>query len=106
MTPRRFKCSKFREGTLDFSLEGIKLLHNDFFKQRYITINAIIPGQDRIYPNTHVCRTFFAGYISNEKRNAVKNFHRKLKTAYTFVFIGFSSGSYLSTFNERAAHSR
>ena len=63
MTPRRFKCTQFHEGTLDFSLECIKLLQNDFFKQRYITFNAIIPGQDRIYPNTHLCRTFFAGYI-------------------------------------------
>ena len=63
MTPRRLKCTHFRKGILDFSLECIQLLQNDFFKQRYITFNAIIPGQDRIYPNTHLCRTFFAGYI-------------------------------------------
>ena len=48
---------------LDFSLECIQLLQNDFFKQRYITLNAAISGQDRIYPNTDLCRTFFAGYI-------------------------------------------
>ena len=32
------------------------MLVNDFFNQRYITfnhVNAIIPGQDRVYPNTH-----------------------------------------------------
>ena len=68
MTPRRFKCTQFRERTLDFSLECIKLLQNDFFKQRYITFNAIIPGKDRIYPNTHLCRKFFAGYIIPQKR--------------------------------------
>ena len=67
MTPRHFKCTQFREGTLDFSLECIKLLQNDFFKQLYITFNAIIPGQDRIYPNTHLCRTFFAGYTINKE---------------------------------------
>ena len=39
------------------------MLQNDFFKQRYETFNATIPGQDRIYMNTHLCRTFFAGYI-------------------------------------------
>ena len=62
-TPRRFKCTRFRKGTLDFSLECIQLLQNDFLKQWYITSNATIPGQHRIYPNTHLCRTFFAGYI-------------------------------------------
>ena len=45
--------------------ECIKLLQNDFFKQRYITFNAIIPVQDRIHPNTHLCRIFFAGYIND-----------------------------------------
>ena len=73
MTPRRFKCTQFREGTLDFSLKCIKLLQNDFFKQRYITVNAIIPGQDRIYPNTHLCRTFFAGYTKNNNNGNANN---------------------------------
>ena len=62
MTPRCFKCTRFRKGILDFSLKCIQLLQNDFFKQRYITFNATIPGQDRINPNTHLCRTLFAGY--------------------------------------------
>ena len=31
---------------------------NDLSKQRYITLNATIPGQDRIYPKTLVCRTY------------------------------------------------
>ena len=39
------------------------MLQNDFLKQRYITFNATIPGEDSIYTNTHLCRTFFAGYI-------------------------------------------
>ena len=63
MTPRHFKCTQFRKGTSDFILECNQLLQNDFFKQRYITFNATIPDQDRIYTNTHLCRTFFAGYI-------------------------------------------
>ena len=32
---------------------------------KYITLNATISGQDRIYPNTHLCRTLFAEYINN-----------------------------------------
>ena len=58
MTPRCFKCSQFRKGDLDFNFECVKLLQNDFRKQRYITLNATIPEQDRIYPKTHLCRTF------------------------------------------------
>ena len=58
MTPRCFKCPQIRKGTLDFNFERIKLLQNDFCKQRFITLNATIPGQDRIYPKTHLCRTF------------------------------------------------
>ena len=63
MTPTRFKYSQFRKGTLDFNFECSKLLQNDFRKQRYIILNATIPGQDKIYPKTHLCRTFFAEYI-------------------------------------------
>ena len=62
MTPRCFKCSQFRKGALDFNFECNKLLQNDFCKQRYMTLNATIPGQDRIDPKTHLCRTFFAEY--------------------------------------------
>ena len=54
---------KFRKGILDFRLECITLLQNDFFKQRYITFNVTIPGQDRIDPNTHLCRTFLLGIL-------------------------------------------
>ena len=64
MTPRCFKCIQFRNGILDFNFECNKLLQNDFCKQRYITLNANIPGQDRINPKTHLCRTYFAGSIS------------------------------------------
>ena len=42
--------------------ECINLLQNDFCIQRYITLNATVSGQDRIYPKTHLCRTFFAEY--------------------------------------------
>ena len=63
MTPRRFKCSQFRKDTLDFNFKSIKLLQNDFCKQRYLTLDATTPGQDRIYLKTHLCRTFFAEYI-------------------------------------------
>ena len=57
----RFKCREFRKGTLDFSLELIQFLQNDFFKQRFITLDATISGQDRIYPKTEVCITFLLG---------------------------------------------
>ena len=63
MTPRCFKCSQFRKGTLDFTAQCNKLLQNYFCKQGYTTLNATIPGQDRINPKTHLCRTFFAEYI-------------------------------------------
>ena len=63
MAPRHFKCSQFRKGILDFNFECIRLLQNDFCKQRYITLNATISSQDRIYPKTHLCRTFLAEYI-------------------------------------------
>ena len=43
---------------MDFNFECTKLLENDVCKQRYITSKAIIPGQDRIYPKIHLCRTF------------------------------------------------
>ena len=66
MTLRRFKGTQFREGTVDFSLKCIQLLKNDFFKQQYRIFNAIIPGQDRIYPNTHLCRTFLLGILTLE----------------------------------------
>ena len=62
MTPRRFKYSQVREGTLDFNFEQIKLLQNDFCKQRLIILNAAISGQYKIYPKAHLCRTF-AEYI-------------------------------------------
>ena len=44
-----------------FNFECLNLLQNDFCKQRYITLNATISGQDRIYPKTHLCRTFGVG---------------------------------------------
>ena len=62
MTPRRFKCTRLRKGILDYKLECITLLQNDFCKQRHITLNVTIPGQDRIDPNTYLFRTFFTGY--------------------------------------------
>ena len=71
MTARRFKCSQFRKGTLDFNFECTKLLRNDFRKHRYITLNATISGQDRIPPKTHLCRTFFLLSISEIVRFAL-----------------------------------
>ena len=65
VTPRCFKCSQFHKDTLDFNFECIKLLQNDFCKQQYVTLDAITPGQDRIYSKTHLCRTFFAEYSKN-----------------------------------------
>ena len=53
-----FKSGVFRWWATDFSFEFIKLLQNDFSKQRYITWNASIPGLDRIHQNSQVCRTF------------------------------------------------
>ena len=32
-------------------------MQNDLCKQQYITFNATISGQDRIYPKTHIFRT-------------------------------------------------
>ena len=57
------------------------MLQNDFFKQRYITFNATIPGQDRIYPNTHLCRTFFAGYM----RICRKSFFAKMTCSLFYI---------------------
>ena len=81
MTPICFKCTQFCKEALDFSLECIQFLQNDFFKQRYtcITFNAIISDQDRIHPNTHLCRTFLLGiYIhwANVKDDVPRDFHR------------------------------
>ena len=60
---RRFQCLQFRKETLDFSLEYNQMLENDFYKQQYITFNATIPGQDRMYPKIHLCRTFCWVYL-------------------------------------------
>ena len=75
LPPRRFKCSQFRKATLDFNFECIKLLQNDFCKQRYITLDTINPGQDRIYSKTYLCRTSFAEYIMSHdiKKNFAAN---------------------------------
>ena len=48
-----------------FNFECLNLLQHDFCKQRYITLNATISGQDRIYPKTHLCRTFLAEYTND-----------------------------------------
>ena len=69
MTHGRFKCIQFRKRTLDFSLECIQMLQNDFFKQQYKSFNATVPGQDRIYPNTHLCRFFLLGIYNNNEAN-------------------------------------
>ena len=71
MTPRPFKCIQFRQSTLDFNLEFFKLFQNDFSKQRYITLNATSPGQDRIYPKTPSVQNIFAEYrmIKNVNNN-------------------------------------
>ena len=44
VTPRPFKCRVLRWWAMDFSFEFIKSLQNNFSKQRYITLNASIPG--------------------------------------------------------------
>ena len=56
---------------MDFNFECIMLLQNDFCKQQYITLNATISGQDRIYPKTHLCRTFFAEYRRKDLFNPI-----------------------------------
>ena len=63
MTSRRFKCAQFRKGTLDFNFECAKLLQNVFCKQRCVTLNATFPDQDRIYQQTHLCRTFLLSIV-------------------------------------------
>ena len=67
MTPRCFKCSQFRKDTLDFNFESIKMLQNDFCKQRYIILNATTSGQDRIYPKIHLCRTLLLSIYASLK---------------------------------------
>ena len=59
MTPRPFKCSQFRKGTLDFNFECINLFQNDFCKQRYITLNVTIQN----LPENPSVQNFFAEYI-------------------------------------------
>ena len=39
-----FKCIQLCKGILDFKLDCIKLLQNDFSIQQYITLNATYPG--------------------------------------------------------------
>ena len=84
MTPRCFKCSQFRKGTLDFKFECTKLLQNDFCKQLYITLNATIPGHDRILPETHLCRTFFAEYMSGRYTVWANDQDAELSQYYSF----------------------
>ena len=114
MTPRRFKCSQVRKSNLDFNFECTKLLQNDVRKQRYITLNASsIPGQDRIYPKTHLCRTFLLSLFVHYTFSSIlvaewPPFGQSLPTRLAicsdsfvylyFLFIshfGFKSGSWL-----------
>ena len=54
---------------MNFNLECTQLLQNDFFKQRYITFNAIIPGQDR-FTRTPTCAELFLLGICSENKGA------------------------------------
>ena len=83
MTPRHFECSQLRKGILNFNFECIKLLQNGFRKQRYITLNATIPDQDRIYPKTHLCRTFLLRIYSNNKAKNLISKIRKVRLGCT-----------------------
>ena len=87
MTPRRFKCSQFCKDTLDFNFECIKILKNDFCKQRYIICNATISGQDRIYPKTHLCRTFFAEYMLSRLIFLSKKFSLSFCSVYIYMLF-------------------
>ena len=50
--------SKKSSAQMDFRVHPV-LARNVFFKQQYITFNATIPGQDRIYPNTYFCTVYY-----------------------------------------------
>ena len=50
-------------GNLGFQFGMHPIVEKWVFKQRYITSYATILDRDRIYPNTHLCRIIFAGYI-------------------------------------------
>ena len=95
MALRRFKCSQLHEGTLDFNFECIKLLRNDFCKQRHITLNVTIPGQDRICPKTLLCRTFFAEYIKGNDSNTKRHFGIIF---YLSVAMAFDNSNLLALF--------
>ena len=86
VTPRPFKCGVFHRWATDFSFEFIKWLQND--KQRYTTLNASIPGKDRIHQNSQACWTFLSG-IWNFKTLACKV--HKIWHASDFILI-FSKG--------------
>ena len=67
------KYSQFHKGTLDFNFECIKWLQNDCCKQRYIALNATVPGRDRIYPKTHLCRTFLLSICRGVNEKCIIN---------------------------------
>ena len=59
------------------------MLQNDFFKKRYMIFNETIPGQDRIDPNIHLCRTFLLGIYQVNK--CVLFSHQRNKSV-SFIF--------------------
>ena len=71
MTPRRFKCSQFRKGTLDFNFECFKLLQNDFRKQGYTRVNATIPGQDRFTQKPICAELFLLSLLAHLSRRLI-----------------------------------
>ena len=87
MAPKRFKRSQFRKGDLDFNFECTNLLLINFRKQRYIPLNATIPGQDSIYPKTHLCRTFLLSIFEGQMASLV------------MIMVSFSSVAIVHSLN-------
>ena len=58
MTPRRFKCSQFCKGTLDFNFESIRMLQNDFVNNN-ISHKMQLPLAKTEFARKPICAELF-----------------------------------------------
>ena len=63
MTPRRFQCVKFCQGTSDFNLVFIQLLQIDLSKQRHMSLMQPFLTSRQNLPLNPSVQNFFAEYI-------------------------------------------
>ena len=100
VTPRRSKCTRFRQNILYLNLGFTQLLQHDFSKQQYITLNATSSGQDRIYPKTQVCRTFLLSIFDSARINPQLKGGRNIRIGNSYRYIDWGRGlSYNMSFD-------